>query len=95
MRSMRVNVKGKLAVIEDTHEVGSSTKFNKRRCVVYSGKGPIPIDFMYDTVALLDEYEVGDQVAIFCILEGREWTKPGTDKKQYFLSLRGVSITRQ
>jgi hypothetical protein len=51
------------------------------------------IDFTYDEVELLDEYEVGDRVSIFCILEGREYTKPGGEK-QYFLSLRGVGIDR-
>lgn len=92
---MKVNVTGTLGIIEDTKTVGTYKKIDKRRCVVYSGKGPIPIDFTYDEVALLDEYEVGDKVAVFCILEGREWTKPRTSKAQYFLSLRGVTITRQ
>ena len=92
---MKVNVTGPLGIIEETQSVGSYNKIHKRRCVVYSSKGPIPIDFVYDTVTLLDEYKVGDKVSIFCILEGREWTKPGTSKKQYLLSLRGVSITRQ
>jgi len=89
---MNLTITGKLATIEDTKSVGSFNKFDKRRCVVYSSSGPMPIDFMYDDTSLLDEYKAGDRVKVVCVLEGREWTSPGREK-QYFLSLKGVTIT--
>ena len=93
---MNVDITGIIKIIEDTQVVGSFKKIKKRRCVVSTRNGYIAIDFTYEVhTIMLDEYEVGDQVTIYCIVEGRSWTKPGTSKEQYFLSLRGVTITRK
>ena len=92
---MNVDITGTLKVIEDTKLVGGFNKIKKRTCVVSTSKGYIPVDFTYEVyTAMLDGYEVGDKVRIRCIVEGRAWTKPGSDKEQYFLSLKGVSIDR-
>ena len=74
-----------------------SEKFSKREFVVTDASGMYPQDIMFqatqDKCALLDGYQVGEQVEVSFNLRGREWTSPAGEVK-YFNTLEAWRIER-
>lgn len=81
---------GKIIHIGETETVGSAGTFKKRLIVVetseqYSQK--IPVDFVQDKCALLDSFQLGQDVKIGINIRGNE------HNGKYYVSLQGWKIT--
>lgn len=90
-----MEVIGKIKVIEQTKEVGSSG-FRKRDVVVTTDEQypqHISIQFVQDKCDILDGYKVGEDVKIGINLRGREWTNP-EGSVVYFNTIQGWNINR-
>jgi hypothetical protein len=90
-----MEVKGKIKFIGSTQQV--SDKFSKREIVVTTDEQfpqHISIEFNQDKCAVLDGYNVGDNVIVGINLRGREWTNPQGDTK-YFNSIQGWNIKKE
>jgi len=88
-----MEVVGRIKLIEDTKEYGSNG-FKKREVVITTQEQypqHILIEFVQDKCALLDAYQVGQEVKININLRGREWVNPEGVAK-YFNSLQGWRI---
>jgi hypothetical protein len=88
-----MEVTGRVKVIDQTKEVGSSG-FRKRDVVVTTDEQYpqfISVQFVQDKCDLLDAYKVGDNVKIDINLRGREWTSP-QGEMVYFNSIVGWRI---
>lgn len=88
-----MEVTGRVKVIEQTKEVGSSG-FRKRDIVVTTDEQYpqfISVQFVQDKCDLLDAYKVGDNVKIDINLRGREWTNP-QGETVFFNSIVGWRI---
>ena len=86
---------GSVKMVGNTVQV--SEKFSKREFVVTDASGMYPQDIMFqatqDKCALLDGYQVGEQVEVSFNLRGREWTSPAGEVK-YFNTLEAWRIER-
>jgi hypothetical protein len=90
-----VTLNGTVKVVGKTQQI--SEKFSKRELVVTETTGQfpqhIPVEFTQGDTGLLDPIAPGDEVAVTCYLNGREWTgRDGVTK--YFLSLKGSRIEK-
>lgn len=88
-----MEVTGKVKMIEQTKEVGSSG-FRKRDVVVTTDEQypqHISVQFVQDKCDLLDAYKVGDTVKVDINLRGREWTNP-QGETVYFNTIQGWRI---
>ena len=90
---MIADITGTLEEIGDAETVGKYRKIDRRRCVVSTSGGYIPIDFVFEQLPLLDNWKVGDRVSIACSIESRKWVNP-KGITQYFISLKGHEITK-
>lgn len=91
-----MEIAGKIKLIGDTKEFGSNG-FRKREIVVTTEEQypqHIMVEFVQDKTALLDAYQVGQDVKISINLRGREWTNPQGEVK-YFNSIQGWRIEQQ
>lgn len=89
-----MEVTGKLKMIDETKDVGSSG-FQKRDCVVTTDEAypqDILVQFVQDKCNLLSNVKVGDDVKIDINLRGREWTNP-QGELVYFNTIQGWRIT--
>jgi single-strand DNA-binding protein len=90
-----MEVKGKIKFIGSTQQV--SEKFSKREIVVSTDEQypqHISIEFNQDKCAILDKYNVGENVEVGINLRGREWTDPQGLIK-YFNSIQGWNIKKE
>lgn len=90
-----MEVKGKIKFIGSTQQV--SDKFSKREIVVTTDEQfpqHISIEFNQDKCAILDKYNVGENVEVGINLRGREWTDPQGLIK-YFNSIQGWNIKKE
>jgi len=88
-----MDVTGRIKKIDETKEFGSNG-FKKREIVITTEEQypqHILIEFVQDKCALLDSYQVGQDVKIAFNLRGREWVNPEGVAK-YFNSLNGWRI---
>ncbi len=88
-----MDVTGRIKKIDETKEYGSNG-FRKREIVITTDEQypqHILIEFTQDKCALLDNYQVGQDVKISINLRGREWINPEGEAK-YFNSLNGWRI---
>jgi hypothetical protein len=88
-----MEVTGRVKMVEQTKEVGSSG-FRKRDIVVTTDEQYpqfISVQFVQDKCDLLDAYKIGDNVKIDINLRGREWTNP-QGEVVYFNSIQGWRI---
>ena len=88
-----MEVTGRVKMIEQTKEVGSSG-FRKRDIVVTTDEQypqHISVQFVQDKCELLDAYNVGDNVKVDINLRGREWTNP-QGETVYFNTIQGWRI---
>lgn len=82
-----MNIKGKLYLKKETQQI--SQKFAKREFVIETeDKYPqkILLQLTQDKCALLDSYNVGDEIDADINIRGREWTPPHGEVK-YFNTL--------
>lgn len=87
-----MEVIGKIKVIGAVQQVSAS--FKKREIVVTTDEQfpqVIMVEFNQDKCALLDKYQVGQDVKISINLRGREWVNPQGETK-YFNSIQGWRI---
>ena len=87
-----MEITGKIIVIGQTETVGSAGTFKKRQLVVateeqYSQQ--VAIDFVQDKTSLLDNFSLGDSVAVGINIRGNEY------QGRYFVSLNGWKINKQ
>lgn len=90
-----MEVTGKVKVIANTQEVGTSG-FKKRDIVVTTDEQypqHILIQFVQDKCDLLNTFNVGENVTIGINLRGREWTSP-KGEIQYFNTIQGWRINK-
>lgn len=90
-----MEVKGKIKFIGSTQQV--SDNFSKREIVVSTDEQypqHISIEFNQDKCAVLDKYNIGDNVEVGINLRGREWTNPQGETK-YFNSIQGWNIKKE
>ena len=88
-----MEVSGKIKMIDQTKEVGSSG-FKKRDVVVTTDEQypqHILVQYVQDKCDLLNNYQVGDAVKIDINLRGREWTNP-QGEMVYFNTIQGWRI---
>lgn len=88
-----MEVTGRVKMVEQTKEVGSSG-FRKRDIVVTTDEQypqHISVQFVQDKCELLDAYKVGDNVKVDINLRGREWTNP-QGETVYFNTIQGWRI---
>ena len=88
-----MEVTGKIKMIDQTKEVGSSG-FKKRDVVVTTDEQypqHILVQFVQDKCDLLNNYQVGEAVKIDINLRGREWTNP-QGETVYFNTIQGWRI---
>ena len=88
-----MEVTGRVKMVEQTKEVGSSG-FRKRDIVVTTDEQypqHISVQFVQDKCDLLDAYKVGDNVKVDINLRGREWTNP-QGETVYFNTIQGWRI---
>ncbi len=88
-----MEVTGKIKMIDQTKEVGSSG-FKKRDVVVTTEEQypqHILVQFVQDKCDLLNSFQVGDAVKIDINLRGREWTNP-QGETVYFNTIQGWRI---
>jgi hypothetical protein len=86
---------GIVKVLNDTVQV--SEKFAKREFVVTETSGMYPQDILFQATqekcALLDAFQVNEQVEVSFNLRGREWVNPQGEVK-YFNSLDAWRVER-
>lgn len=85
---MSYEIKGEIIVLEETKTYGNNG-FQKRILVVKTeGEYPqtVPVDFVQDKCAILDQYAVGQQVTVAFNLRGSE------SNGRYFPSLQAWKI---
>nr|WP_315151058.1 DUF3127 domain-containing protein [uncultured Flavobacterium sp.] len=90
-----MEVTGKIKMIDQTKEVGSSG-FKKRDVVVTTDEQypqHILVQFVQDKCDLLNSYQVGEAVKIDINLRGREWTNP-QGETVYFNTIQGWRIAK-
>ena len=90
-----MEVTGKVKVVDQTKEVGSSG-FKKRDIVVTTDEQypqHILVQFVQDKCDLLNNFQVGDAVKIDINLRGREWINP-QGKAVYFNTIQGWRIAK-
>jgi hypothetical protein len=90
-----MEVSGKIKMIDQTKEVGSSG-FKKRDVVVTTEEQypqHILVQFVQDKCDLLNNFQVGDAVKIDINLRGREWTNP-QGETVYFNTIQGWKIAK-
>lgn len=91
-----MQVTGKIRLIGQTQEIGE--KGFKKRDVVVTTEEQYPqhisIQFTQDKCSVLDDYKVGDEVAVDINLRGNEWVNPQGETK-YFNTLQGWKITKK
>ncbi len=92
---MSFQISGILKVKSDTVQV--SEKFSKREFVLTDNSSMYPQDIMFqltqDKCALLDTFNLQENVTISFNLRGREWTSPAGEVK-YFNTLDAWRIDR-
>ena len=86
---MAYELKGKLAVIQETKQV--SDRFSKREFVVETNDNPkypqtIMCQLVGDKTTMLDGFAVGDEIRAEFNLRGREWRSPSGEVK-YFTTI--------
>jgi len=89
-----MEVIGKIKVLNAEQQVSAS--FKKRELVVTTTEEypqHITINFVQDKTALLDAFNVGDEVKIGINLRGREWVNPEGEAK-YFNDIQGWKIEK-
>jgi len=89
-----MEVTGKIKMIMPMQTVSAS--FSKRDVVVTTDEQypqHILIQFVQDKCDLLDNYKVGESVAIGINLRGREWTNP-QGETVYFNTIQGWKINK-
>lgn len=84
-----MDISGKIVVIGETETVG--TKGFQKRLVVVETDDPkypqkIPVEFVKDKTAVLDNFSVGQQVTVQFNLRGNEY------QGRYFVALQGWKI---
>lgn len=88
-------ITGTVKVIMDTAQI--SDNFKKREFVLTDASGMYPQDILFqltqDKCALIDGYNVNDQIDVSFNLRGREWVSPQGETK-YFNSLDAWRIDR-
>jgi hypothetical protein len=88
-------ITGTIKTIMDT--VNVSDTFKKREFVITDGSGMYPQDILFqltqNNCALVDGYNINDQIDVTFNLRGREWTNPQGEKK-YFNTLDAWRIER-
>jgi len=88
------SLKGTVKVIGDEQII--SEKFKKRDFVLEDNSGQYPqvISFQLaqDKGALVDGYNLGDEVTVYFNLRGREWTSPKDGLVKYFNTLDAWKI---
>lgn len=90
-----MEVTGKIKMIDQTKEVGSSG-FKKRDVVVTTDEQypqHILVQFVQDKCDLLNNFQVGEAVKIDINLRGREWTNP-QGETVYFNTIQGWRIAK-
>lgn len=90
-----MEVQGKIKLIEETKEYGTSG-FRKRNIVVETEEQypqTILIEFVQDKCDILNNYKAGQDVKIGINLRGREWENPQGETK-YFNSIQGWRIDK-
>ena len=90
-----MEITGKLKVIKETEDIGSSG-FQKRDCVVTTDEAypqHILVQFVQDKCNLLTGFNVGEEVKIDINLRGREWTNPAGEVV-YFNTIQGWRIIK-
>lgn len=91
-----MQVEGRIKMIDQTKEVGSSG-FKKRDVVVTTDEQfpqHILVQFVQDKCDLLNGYNVGEAVKIDINLRGREWTN-SKGETVYFNTIQGWRIAKQ
>ena len=92
---MAMEATGKLRVIYETKQI--SERFTKRELVLEMVDGKYPQSVLFqltgDRCAILDQFQVGDEVRLEFNLRGREWKNPQGEIK-YFNSLDVWRIER-
>ena len=96
LRSMGIEVTGKLHVIYDAKQV--TERFQKREFVVEIADNPrypqyVLFQLTGDRCDNIEGFQVGDEVRIEFSLRGREWKSPQGDVK-YFNSLDVWAVER-
>ena len=87
-----MEISGKVKVVSDVQEVG--TTFKKRELVVTTEEQypqHIQLEFHQEKTDLLNEIGIGDLVKVSINLRGREWVNPQGETK-YFNTLQGWKI---
>lgn len=90
-----VTINGTVKLVGQTQQI--SDRFSKREVVITETMGQfpqhIPVEFANDKTSLLDDFGPGDQVAVTCYVNGREYTDRN-GVMRHFLSLRGDRIEK-
>jgi len=89
-----MDITGKIVEISSTQQVTAT--FQKRELVVEYAENPqypefIKFELIQDKCALLDSYQVGQEIKVHFNLKGRKWTDPQGQVK-YFNSLQAWRI---
>ena len=88
-----MDVTGILKVKSSTQQV--SEKFKKREFVITDNSSQYPqhisFQLVQDKCAIIDQYNVGDEIKVHFNLRGREWASPQGEIK-YFNSLEAWRI---
>ncbi len=90
-----MEVTGRIKVIDQTKEVGSSG-FKKRDVVVTTDEQypqHISVQFVQDKCDLLNNFQIGEIVKIDINLRGREWTNQ-QGETVYFNTIQGWRISK-
>ena len=89
-----MNITGVIKRINDTQEV--SDKFKKREFVVTTKDGEytqdIGMEFIQDSVGMLDQYKNGEIVSVEVNLKGRDWESPKDGSIRNFITLQAWKI---
>lgn len=90
-----MEVLGKLKVKNETKQV--SEKFKNREFVITDNSSQYPqhisLQLTQDKCALLDAYNVGDELKVQINIRGREWTSPQGEIK-YFNTLEAWKVEK-
>ncbi len=84
---------GKIKLIKATETIGTNG-FKKRDIIITTDEQypqVISIQFVQDKCAILDNYQIGQDVKIDFDLRGREWVNP-QGKTKYFNTIQGWKI---
>lgn len=91
-----MQVSGTIKKIGEVQEVGTNA-FKKRDIVITTEEQypqHILIQFTQDKCSVLDDYKIGDEVAVDINLKGREWVNP-QGETVYFNTIQGWKITKK